>query len=356
MKGKLTYYAMLNPVRYPGIWKKIDNTISACQQLGLEADAKIHPTSFDGIKSFINDLIREDSKFIYIRFFDFISPLIFFIVLYHRAMGRKVIIDVPTPRTVSIREIDVSDARKSAKIIRKLWTFWSGSWVLWPYNKVVQYAEESPWFSFGCKHKTIKIGNGITIGEETPLAGKDSESNQLHLIAVAQMADWHGYDRLINALALMRDRKHDLNIYLTLVGDGVASPKLKALTKQLNLQNQIHFPGMLTGAQLDQAFSTADIGVASLGLYRIGLHEASVLKTREYMSRGLCVIASGLDPDIPENSPYRFLVPNDNSIEPITSMLSEISNKKLPSTQEVREFAEKHLTWEKKIEKILSTC
>jgi hypothetical protein len=109
----------------------------------------------------------------------------------------------------------------------------------------------------------------------------------------------------------------------------------------------------LTGGDLDKAFAIADIGVSSLGLYRIGLNEASVLKTREYMSRGLCVIGVGSDPDLPPDSPYRFVVPNDDSIEPIAEIIKELSAKKLPNAQEIRDYAEQNLTWKAKMVRVL---
>lgn len=353
MKEKVTYHALINLERSPGIGKKIYSTLDACRHLGLQADAKIHANSISGIIGFVFGLLRENSKFIYIRFSDWVFPLIFFLVLYHRAMGRKIIADVPTPRAVGLKEIDVSAASPHVKLIRKLWNLSSGGWVLWPFSKVVQYAEESAWFSFGVKHKTLKIGNGIAFGSDTSLAGCDRREDEFNLIAVAQMADWHGYDRLIKALFLLHEKKLDTKVHLTLVGNGTALSGLRALAERLGLQGQVTFTGMLTGDQLDQAFSTADIGVASLGLYRKGLHEASDLKSREYMSRGLCVMGVGSDPDFPPDSPYRFLVPNDDSIEPVAEAITELATKALPLAQEVIDFAQNNLNWKIKVRKVL---
>lgn len=353
MKGKITYYALTNLERSPGIRNKINNTLDACRQLGLQAEANVRPNTFSGIVGFLSDLLRDESKFIYIRFSDWVFPLIFLLVLYHRAMGRKVIVDVPTPRTIGLREIDVSAASPQAKLIRKLWSLCSGGWVLWPYSKVIQYAEESVWFSFGVSHKTLQIGNGITFDENTPLAGGARKEDEFNLIAVAQMANWHGYDRLIEALALLRDKEPDLNVRLTLVGDGEALADLRALAARLGLQGQVNFTGMMTGDELDQAFSTADMGVSSLGLYRKRLNEASDLKTREYMSRGLCVMGVGIDPDFSSDTLYRSVVPNDDSIAPVADMIAELATKTLPDPQEVREFAQKNLTWKVKMGRVL---
>ena len=97
-----------------------------------------------------------------------------------------------------------------------------------------------------------------------------------------------------------------------------------------------------------------DIGVSSLGLYRKGLSEASDLKTREYLARGLCTIGVGKDPDFDENSKYRFVVSNSDSIDDIVNLLIELKNINLPNRQEVRNYAIENLTFEKKLLKVLS--
>jgi hypothetical protein len=67
------------------------------------------------------------------------------------------------------------------------------------------------------------------------------------------------------------------------------------------------------------------------------------------MARGLCVIGAGKDPDFTEQSYFRFLVPNDESIEPIAELLIDLKNKKLPTPQDVRKFAEANLSYDAKI-------
>ena len=235
--------------------------------------------------------------------------------------------------------------------LRKIWNYLSSTWIFFPVNRVVQYADEDLWFSLGIKNKTIKIGNGINIDNKLPIAKENSDKKTLNLIAVAQLADWHGYDRLIKAISKL---DKDFKIRLKIVGDGYILSYLKNLTIELNLEDKITFTGSLFDRDLDNAFDEMDIGVSSLGLYRKGLSEASDLKTREYLARGLCTIGVGKDPDFDENSKYRFVVSNSDSIDDIVNLLIELKNINLPNRQEVRNYAIENLTFEKKLLKVLS--
>lgn len=226
----------------------------------------------------------------------------------------------------------------------------SSTWIFFPVNRVVQYADEDLWFSLCIKNKIIKIGNGINIDNKLQIAKENLDKKTLNLIAVAQLADWHGYDRLIKAISKL---DKDFKIRLKIVGDGYILSYLKNLTIELNLEDKITFTGSLFDRDLDNAFDEMDIGVSSLGLYRKGLSEASDLKTREYLARGLCTIGVGKDPDLDENSKYRFVVSNSDSIDDIVNLLIELKNINLPNRQEVRDYAIENLTFEKKLLKIL---
>ena len=215
--------------------------------------------------------------------------------------------------------------------------------------------DESWWFNIGIKNKTIKMGNGILINSKTPVVGSVWPADEPKLIGVAQLASWHGYDRVINALALAKEQHLPYKIIFTIVGDGREREALEALVKQLGLEDNVLFTGMLTGEDLNNAFKDKHVGVASLGLYRIGLYEASVLKVREYMARGLTVLGAGEDPDIDIGSSYRILVSNDESVESVLVSLNSFTHRVLPSHYDVRKFAEMNLSLEAKLSKIINS-
>lgn len=348
------YYALVDCDKSPGVAKKIDNTLIAANNLGLTTKKNVYPPNIRGVLGFIHTLLKEKTDIVVIRFSDLIFPLLFFVLIILRIRGRKVIIDIPTPRKTLLKELESSIRSPLKKHVRKTWTYFSASWVLWPANKIIQYADEGRWFLLGVGKKTFKIGNGILIDENIPIVSNVWPDEELKLIGVAQMANWHGYDRLIRALALLKMRQPKFKVHLTLVGEGSELQALKKLVESSELQSQVTFTGMLTGAALDREFDNVHIGIASLGLYRIGLEEASVLKAREYMARGLPVVGVGKDPDFDEKCPYRFVVPNDDSVEELSELIYTFRNRELPPASEIRQFAEERLSLEGKLRHLLA--
>lgn len=344
---KLSYYSY-GSENFPGVMKKIDNTVKAAQNLGLQAEHKAYKSA-DKYKSWKAMLI-DDADIIFIRFSFLIQTLLFPIVLIKRLQGKKIIIDVPTPRTIALNEMRGAQA-KNLKI-KIVWNYIFSSWILFPTNLIIQYAEESNFFSFGLRSKTLKMGNGILIDDSIKVVKQQKQTNKINLIAVASIAFWHGYDRLLKAMALAKQKNPDIEINLNLVGDGELLPELKKLADELKLSAHVRFTGALYGQELEAAYEGANLGVSSFGLFRKGLDEASDLKTREYLAKGLCVIGAGKDPDFPEDSPYRFLVPNDESIEPIAEILIKLAQSDLPAPEEVRTYAENNIALEGKLKKM----
>ena len=356
MKNKsFIYFANIDITKSPGVFNKIENTVAVAEKIGFCSKKYIYSRSFKSRLKFLRYLTKCKSDFIFIRFDDLVLPVLFFIMIFLRIKGKKIIIDIPTPRRICLKEIDSSNKKRSYKITRKLVSICLGSWLLIPANKVIQYADESWWFNIGIRNKTIKMGNGILMNSKIPVVDSVWPADELKLIGVAQLASWHGYDRVINALALAKGKHLPYKIIFTIVGDGSERDALESLVKRLGLEDNVLFTGMLTGEDLNNAFKDKHVGVASLGLYRIGLYEASVLKAREYMARGLTVLGAGEDPDIDIDSSYRVLVSNDESVESVLVFLSGFTDRVLPSHYDVRKFAEMNLSLEAKLSKIIDS-
>ena len=351
MKFKKMSYYSFGSENYPGVMKKINNTVKAAECLGLNAEHKSYNAS-DKLR-ILKDLTKDNSDLIFIRFSFFISTLLFPILILKRFMGTKIVVDVPTPRSIVLNEMRGDDGKNV--IMKILWSYFFCSWILFPANLIIQYANESKYFSWGLRSKTIKMGNGILIEGSMKLVPQTKRSGKLNIIAVASFAFWHGYDRLLKAIAEVKQTHPQIELHLTLVGSGNVLPELKKMVDELNINSQVDFTGALYGQELDYIYENMDIGVSSLALYRKGLSEASDLKTREYMAKGLCVMGAGKDPDFNDNSPYRFLVPNDESIALVADMLIKLAYLKLPEPREVREYAEKNLAFEGKLKQILNS-
>lgn len=353
----MVYFALVVPEKSLGVAKKIDDTVSAANNLNIKSRASYHSTSLGGIFELISSLLKAKEDVIFIRFSDLAFPFLFIILCWLRIIGKKLIIDIPTPRHAGLQEINTAINNKIIRYLRVLINCISWIWVLLPANLIVQYAEESKFFSIGLKSKSLKIGNGILLNSSKMFTQVvDSEFNsKFNLCGVAKLARWHGFDRLISAMGELKREQNELNIRFTVVGDGSELNKLKELTILLGLENDVFFTGPLKGTALDSVLKDSHFGVSSLGLFRIGLNEASVLKTREYMSSGLAVIAAGADPDFDENNPYRLQVNNSEESEELIELLKKIQNGDVGifNQNDIYDYAKKHLSLESKLIAIL---
>lgn len=351
MSENIEYYAFINKEKSPGLVKKVNNTVSALQNLRYKSESKIYDKNFKSLIVFIKDLTCSRAEIIFIRFSDLVFPFLFFSLIYLRIKGKKIIVDVPTPRITSLKEMDLMIKNPLKKNFRKLFSIIFGSWILSPANLIIQYAKESNYFNLFLENKSIKIGNSINIDDNLPLVKRSFDKTELNLIGVGQIAKWHGYDRVLYALNEIKKEKLPYKVSFTIVGDGEELENLKQLVKELNLEENVKFTGFLVGENLDKEFENKHIGVSSLGLYRKNLNEASDLKTREYLARGLSVITSGKDPDLEENLSFRYRVRNDDSIDELVNYLRNIDN--LVNPLDIRNYALKKLTFEAKLKIIL---
>ena len=348
---RVDYFSLIDFMNSPGVANKLVNTVEAFNKSGYDANSYFFPLSVKGGLKMLVAASKSKADFIIIRYSLIFAPLLFFVICYLRMSGKKVVVDVPTPRTVVAKETLHAKKKSILNIFKFVVLILSGSWVLWPANRVIQYSTDSTWFSFGLLSKTKKMGNGIIV-ENMPLSESKWDGKQpIEIISVALIAYWHGYDRLIRAMHELEKIKPNM-FTLTIVGDGEELEALKKLVLELKLSN-IRFTGMLDHNGLNKEFSKAHIGVSSLGLHRKGLYEAADLKTREYAARGLMILGAGEDIDFSDEIEFRLKVPCDETIEPIIDALQGITLDTIVSKEKVRTFALERLSMEVKVKEML---
>ncbi len=201
------------------------------------------------------------------------------------------------------------------------------------------------------KKPHITIGNGIDVNSVPLRILSIDNLNELHLLFVANVSRWHGVDRLIKGLAAYRG---PMNITLHIAGDGAELQNLKRIVSELKLSKQVIFHGFTTGKDLDDLFNTCHIAVGSLGIHRIGLTESSTLKVREYCARGIPWIIACKDPDFPEDFPYIYRIPADESPVSIEEVIkfAERMYADPDHPQKMRAYALDHLDWSVKMKKL----
>ncbi|MEN8122837.1 MAG: glycosyltransferase [Bacteroidota bacterium] len=199
---------------------------------------------------------------------------------------------------------------------------------------------------------TIKINNGIDI-KSIPLRKKLNKGADIHLLAVAVVNVWHGYDRIFEGLKSYYKNTPKTKVYLHIVGDGEddESKKYRFLVKKYQLEDYVLFYGFRSGDDLNVIFDKADFAVGSIGVHRIGLINTNPIKFGEYAARGIPFLYSGIY-DLFEDQPFIYKVSNDETAVNISDLVGFINRHQFNGS-DLRKFAEENLTWEIQMKKII---
>jgi len=125
------------------------------------------------------------------------------------------------------------------------------------------------------------IPNGIQIQNFLMSTQKSEPSN---LVYIGNLIPTKGIQLLIKALAELK--QEGINFQLDIIGDGKYKNVLQRLSKDLNLQNNIHFLGIKTPEEICNLLSSYDI------LVQPSLLESFSIVLIEAMAAGLPVIAT----------------------------------------------------------------
>jgi hypothetical protein len=204
---------------------------------------------------------------------------------------------------------------------------------------------------------TIKIMNGVNC-TNIPVQIPMVNDQNIHLIAVAQFARWHGYERLIKGLNNYYKKKQHQMVYIHFVGDGLELQHYKHLVQQYDLSLYIFFYGLLYGEELANIFNKANLGICSLGGHRKGVYLSSDLKSREYLARGIPVATSCRIDILPPGFKYCLYIPEDESPVDISKIIDFYQKllaekKKSEIISEIRKFAEENCDISKTMQPVI---
>lgn len=198
-----------------------------------------------------------------------------------------------------------------------------------------------------------QIPNGIPEAiRDLPSTGFHLKKNSVCLFCVSNMFLSHGYDRLVQGLGnyYASAKQPPVQVELLFVGDGPCRPVYESLAKELCIPEHVKFLGPLQGDALTAAYREASVGIGPLGLYRKGYQEASTLKTKEYLIRGLPFVYAGTEIGLDADFPFALQIPNDEqpvSIEAILDFVDSFSSLGSETVAaQMRSYAEEHFSWE----------
>lgn len=209
-------------------------------------------------------------------------------------------------------------------------------------NQCTTYSDFSEVFGIPC----ISLLNGVDI-TENPMRTCREQDGSIVLLAVASMAKWHGYERIIEGLAEYYKGNGEKNILFKLVGEGPETDKYKNMVKNYGLGQHVEFCGKLEGEELDRQYDGADIAAGSLGMYKTGLDRGAPIKLREYCARGIPFIYAYEDIGFNGNEEYLMNLPNSSEkidIKTIVEFYEKIKDNKELSYK-MHETAKEKFTW-----------
>lgn len=265
-----------------------------------------------------------------------------------RKKNEKLIVEIPTFKYKEEHKKEKRIIRKLAiKISECIWNYLNSSIDLF---SIIGREEQGNYLG----RPAVNISNGISIDHIKTKKVCSYDGQHLELIAVASMCYWHGYDRMIRAIAAYTG---SVKVRLHLVGpDGDGSLKQwKHLAEKFDLKESILFYGPVYGEQLDKLFDNCHLAIGSLALYRENMEVGAILKNREYMARGIPFVYAGRDHNIGQDFPYTLQIENSDvpiDLEDIIQFAYSILNKDNISNA-MREYAKRNMSWENELKKVL---
>lgn len=292
--------------------------------------------------SIVDYAIAQHIDFVYLRSNHNANPFTIHMVKRMKKAGMKVVMEIPTYPydqeyfNKSMRRQLIQDRLFRKKFAKQL-------------DAIVTFAEED--FIFG--QQTIKISNGIDFDSVRLKKESQHPKNELHLIGVAEIHRWHGFDRVIKGLVEYYKEPKDINVYFHVVGyffSPVEREEITDIIKENHLEPYVILYGKKHGEELDEIFDKCDFGIGSLGRHRVGIDDIKTLKNREYAARGIPFIYSETDTDF-DKQLYVLKMPADESTISIEDIIKFYQQLTI-SPQQIRGSIE-HLSWKNQIKRVI---
>lgn len=319
--------------------------------------------SYNGVYDYCR---REGIEFVYARCFQNANPWLIRFFRKLRKAGIRAVTEIPTyPYDQEFAMFEWKE-RMELKVDQMF-----RNRLYREMDAVVTFSDAKQIFG----QRTINISNGVDF-DSTPLHNpiqnqtvppsvSDSadsyhqEHQPLHLIGVAEVHLWHGYDRLIAGLGEYYKNGGQRQVVFHIVG-GVHPnerykanrfhPGMQAIIDKYGISDKVIFHGQLFGEQLDEVFNQCQFAIGSLARHRSGITIIKTLKNREYATRGIPFIYSEQDSDF-DHQPYVVKATADETPVNIQQIIDFMDNFTM-TPKEIRHTVE-HLTWKIQMQQVI---
>ncbi|MCD8081105.1 MAG: glycosyltransferase family 4 protein [Bacteroides sp.] len=356
---------------FNGISKKIRYQVKALQQCGIDVrtcyltdehnhkcrmiDDQVLEDYGEGIQGkirkrtglgcIVNYALKENIRFFYIRSDHNTTPFLIHMLRRLHRHGIKIALEIPTyPYDQEYKGL--SFAYQRVLFIDKCLRGTMARYV----DKIVTFSDHEQIFG----RPTIRISNGIDL-DAIPLKKQQPPAeDEIHLIAVATIHPWHGFDRAIAGIANYYRNSPETSVYLHIVGQGVpqVTDAYRRMVAENHIEDYVLFHGPLYGEPLDAVFNQSHLGIGSLARHRSGITHLKSLKNREYAARGIPFIYSEIDEDF-EKSPYVMKIPPTEDPLDIAAVLNFYRDVHL-TPGEIRQSIANTLSWKVQMQQVVN--
>ena len=352
-----------------GISKKISYQVNALKQCGMEVhlcymdengtkkrfiDGNVIADYGSGILSKILKRIdfsaisryvkNNHIDLVYIRSNHNANPFTIRMVKQMKKYGAKVVMEIPTyPYDSEYKAQDMNNQIFQDKLFRNN--------LAKQLNALVTFSDYDQIFG----QRTIRISNGIDFDSVKLKTTINDTSKELNLIGVAEIHEWHGFDRLVKGLADYYSKQQNYIVRFHVVGYFFSTEienEFKKIISDNHMEDYVILYGKKHGEELDIIFNKCDFGIGSLGRHRVGIDKIKTLKNREYAARGIPFIYSETDSDF-DTKPYVIKAPADETAIDIDSIVSFYKRLSM-SPEEIRNSI-MSLSWENQMKTVLNS-
>ena len=296
----------------------------------------------------VNDYCRAHQiELVYVRCFMNASPFVIRLFKRLQADDIKSVMEVPTyPYDGEFASLPLK--YRVEHIVDKLFRNQLASYM----NAIVTFSDAAEIFG----QRTIRISNGVDFDSlplhQPPFPSERAGREALHLIGVAEVHPWHGFDRMLTGLGEYYQKGGERQIVFHIVG-GVSASMMhdfRSIIEQYHIEDKIVFHGKLFGTQLDEVFAQCQFAIGSLARHRSGITCIKTLKNREYAARGIPFIYSEEDSDF-DHQPYVLKAPADESPIDIAGVIRFLdSYHEQPA--DIRQSVD-YLSWKTQMQRVL---
>lgn len=199
---------------------------------------------------------------------------------------------------------------------------------------VSEFVKQSYCKEFACSKDKVKvIYNGIRCQRNVSKADKiQIKGMPVRLLYIGRLIEVKGVHILLRAMKKLIDQGE--NVELNILGDGSMRSEYERLSKELKIEEKVHFQGYVMDKQMFYENAT-------IFIYPSVWQEAFGISIVEALAQGMICVASdaGGIPEIIDDGSDGFLFHNGDSADLAEVLLKAINCSKGPAYEEMREKA-----------------